>query len=68
VPAGTQRGIVEHLNRQVAKILSLPDVREHLAMIGFEPINGTPEQFAAYINAEAAEWGRVVQAAHIRID
>jgi tripartite-type tricarboxylate transporter receptor subunit TctC len=68
VPAGTPSNIVELLNRQIAKIISLPDVKERLATIGFDPMLGTPEDFANHIKAESAEWGRVVREAHIKID
>jgi tripartite-type tricarboxylate transporter receptor subunit TctC len=68
VPAGTPSNIVELLNRQIAKIISLPDVKARLATIGFDPMLGTPEDFANHIKAESAEWGRVVREAHIKID
>jgi tripartite-type tricarboxylate transporter receptor subunit TctC len=68
VPAGTPSNIVELLNRQIVKIISLPDVKERLATIGFAPMLGTPEDFANHIKAESAEWGRVVREAHIKID
>jgi hypothetical protein len=36
--------------------------------IGFEATPGTAESFAHHIHAEAAEWGRVIALANIRID
>ena len=68
VPAGTPDEIVAYLNRQIATILSGPEVREDLAKIGFAPLASTPAQFADYMKAETAEWGRVVRAASIRIE
>ena len=46
--------------------MSLPDVKERFATIGFEPVGGTPERFAAHLKAESAEWARVVRDAKIR--
>jgi tripartite-type tricarboxylate transporter receptor subunit TctC len=68
VPAGTPSKIVNLLNRQIAKIMSLPDVKERLTAIDFTPTPGSSEDFASHIKAESIEWGRVVREAHIKID
>jgi tripartite-type tricarboxylate transporter receptor subunit TctC len=67
-PAGTPREIVLRLNSEVARALREPDARERLYSIGAEPMSNTPEEFAAYINAEMVKWGKVVKAAGIRVD
>ena len=67
-PAGTPREIVTRLNAEVARILRLPDVRERLYSFGAEPIDNTPDEFAAYIGAEIVKWTKVVKSAGIRID
>jgi tripartite-type tricarboxylate transporter receptor subunit TctC len=67
-PAGTPREIVLRLNSEVARALREPDARERLYSIGAEPMSNTPEEFAAYINAEMAKWSKVIKAAGIRID
>jgi tripartite-type tricarboxylate transporter receptor subunit TctC len=68
VPAGTPIQIVDLLSRQIAKIVSLPEVKERLATLGFGPLAGTPQELAAYINAESTEWARVVREAKINVD
>jgi tripartite-type tricarboxylate transporter receptor subunit TctC len=68
VPVGTPTEIVDLLNRQIAKVLSLPDVKERLAAIGFDLMPGTPEDFARHIRVESAEWARVIRDANIRIE
>ena len=68
VPAGTPSKIVDLLNREITKIISAPDMKEHLATIGFDPMPRTTETFADHIRAESAEWGRVVRQANIKID
>lgn len=67
-PAGTPRDIVLRLNSEVARALREPDARERLNSIGAEPMDNTPEEFAAYINAEMAKWAKVVKTAGIRAD
>jgi tripartite-type tricarboxylate transporter receptor subunit TctC len=68
VPSGTPPNIVEQLNRQIAKILVMPDVRQRLETLGLDPIGGTPEEFAGKIRRDFDRWSKVVSAAHIKID
>jgi tripartite-type tricarboxylate transporter receptor subunit TctC len=66
VPGATPRSIVERLNREVVRIVQLPDVRERLAAEAFEIPADTPEQFAAYIKADVAKWAKVVKETGIK--
>jgi tripartite-type tricarboxylate transporter receptor subunit TctC len=66
VPIGTPKDIVTTLNREIVRILAQPDMKERLAMLGFEPIGSTPDQFAARINSELAIWSKVIRAAGIK--
>jgi tripartite-type tricarboxylate transporter receptor subunit TctC len=67
-PAGTPREIIDRLQREIAKIVAQPDTKEKLAAMGFDPVANTPEQFAAYINAEIIRWGKVVREANLKVD
>jgi tripartite-type tricarboxylate transporter receptor subunit TctC len=67
-PAGTPREIVDQLYGEIAKIMALPDVADHLSAMGFEPIFTTPEQFSARIDTEISKWGKVIREAKIKID
>ena len=67
-PAGTPREIIMRLNSEVGRALREPDARERLYSIGAEPMNGTPEEFTAYIAAEMAKWSKVVKTAGLRAD
>jgi tripartite-type tricarboxylate transporter receptor subunit TctC len=44
------------------------DVLDRIAVLGYEASTGTPQQFAAYIKAEVAKWGKVVKETGIRAD
>ena len=68
VPAGTPAVIVNKLNREIARILKLPDVRERLSAEGAELIANSPAEFAAYIKSEIVKWARVVKIAGARED
>ena len=45
----------------------LPDVKERLAKLGFDPIGTTPDEFAAWIKVEVAKWAKVMRDANIRM-
>ncbi len=68
VPAGTSRAIIDRLHQETVRIVALPDVREKLAGLGFDPIADTPEEFAAYIKSEIAKWAKVIREANIHVD
>ena len=48
-PAKTPRAIINKLNREVVKILAMPDVIEKLRALGAEPNPTTPEEMDAYV-------------------
>ena len=66
-PAGTPKPILELLHRETVKILSMPDTREKLAAMGFDPVGSTPEEFAHWIRTEIVRWGKVIRDAHIAL-
>jgi tripartite-type tricarboxylate transporter receptor subunit TctC len=61
-PAKTPRDIVNKLNQEVAKALTMPDVKERMAKLGAESMIMTPEQFDAYIKEEFTTLGAVMRA------
>ena len=67
-PARTPREIVLTLNKEIVRILALPDVKERLIAQGADPVGDTPEEFAQYIKAEAAKWGRIIKALNLKIE
>ena len=67
-PAGTPRAIIALLNKEIAKALEGADVRERFTAAGMEAIGGSPEEFAAFIRAETAKWGKLVKAANIKAE
>lgn len=65
-PAGTPKEIVDLLNKEIAKIMTIPDVKEKCAQLGFDPVADSPEHFTAYIKKEVEKWGRVIKDAKIQ--
>jgi tripartite-type tricarboxylate transporter receptor subunit TctC len=66
-PAGTPRPVIEFLHRETVKVLSMPDTREKLAIMGFDPVGSTPEEFAQWIRTEIVRWGKVIREANIAL-
>ena len=65
---GTPPEIVNKLNREIVRILALPDVQEALLVEGGEITPTTPQEFAALIRSELQLWRNVVRQAGIAID
>jgi tripartite-type tricarboxylate transporter receptor subunit TctC len=65
---GTPPDIVARLHSEVTKILRTPEVRQELATLGAEPVGDTPDEFAAFLRADAARWGKIIQEKGIRSD
>jgi len=67
-PAGTPRPIVDRLQRDVAAVLALPEVRERYAALGLQPGGGAPEQLAAQMKEDYTRWEKVIREAGIKIE
>ena len=67
-PAGTPKEIVERWQREIARIVALPEIRERLTQLGFVPVASTPEEFGARLKVEFEKWGKVVRDAKLRIE
>ncbi len=67
-PAGTPKAIVAKLNKSIGAIVTSPESKERLSVLGFDPVNNTPEQFTAYIKIEVAKWAKVIKESGARVD
>jgi tripartite-type tricarboxylate transporter receptor subunit TctC len=62
VPAGTPRSIVDKLHAALVTVFSSEDTRQKLAGGGANAVTSrTPEEFAAFVTAEVARWGKVAK-------
>ena len=66
VPSGTPKDIVTLLNREIARIIALPDVKERFVTLGLDPVGGTPDDFARDLRTEGEKWAKVIRAANIK--
>ena len=65
VPAGTPQPIVDALQKAIAEIVSMPDVKARMLETGTVPDGDSSADFAAYVKAEIAKWKRVIENGHI---
>ncbi len=67
-PAGTPAPIVARLSAEVAKALAAPDVRERLAVQGFEVSYLGPEQMGDLMKRDIARWTKSLREFGIKLD
>jgi tripartite-type tricarboxylate transporter receptor subunit TctC len=67
-PAGTPQPVLDRLNRETVKALNAPEVREKLLAQGAEPMPGSAQAFASFMQAESAKWAPVVRQAGVKLD
>jgi tripartite-type tricarboxylate transporter receptor subunit TctC len=65
-PRNTPRPIVEKLNAETLKAITLPEVRERFRGMGAEPFPIKPADLDAFLAADTEKMGRVVKAANIK--
>jgi tripartite-type tricarboxylate transporter receptor subunit TctC len=67
VPSATPKEIVTLLHREIARIIALPETKQRLETLGFEPLASTPSDSATRIRQELSRWGKVVRDAKIAV-
>ena len=65
-PAGAPKEIIMFLYRETVRILGLLDVKERLAVLGFDPVASTPGEFGERAKSEFETWGKVIRDSNIR--
>jgi tripartite-type tricarboxylate transporter receptor subunit TctC len=54
------------LNHEIVQIIALPDMKERLATLGYEPVGNTPDECASQFKTDMAKWAKVIRAAGIK--
>ncbi|MGZ5036089.1 MAG: Bug family tripartite tricarboxylate transporter substrate binding protein [Usitatibacter sp.] len=69
VPAGTPRAIVDRIHAALRATLAAPDMQQRFAVGGAQvAMSATPEEFASFVAAEAARWGKVARETGATVD
>ena len=68
VPAKTPRPLVTRLHTEFARVVNTQEMKARFAAQGAEPVANTPEQFAAIIKADIAQWSKVIKDAGVTVN
>jgi tripartite-type tricarboxylate transporter receptor subunit TctC len=68
LPAAVPPAIIARVAGATIKVVALNDVKERLLGLGYEPVGGTPREFASFISAELDRWPKVIKAAGIKAE
>jgi tripartite-type tricarboxylate transporter receptor subunit TctC len=66
VPAGTPRPVIDVLHRELVRAYNSPDIKDQVIRTGSSIAADSPDEFAAFIRAENAKWGKVIKEAKIK--
>jgi tripartite-type tricarboxylate transporter receptor subunit TctC len=67
-PTGTPRAIIARLNRDISRILQLPESRAALATFAAEPVVLSPEEFTDIQRRDRERYGVFIKMAKIQAD
>jgi tripartite-type tricarboxylate transporter receptor subunit TctC len=67
-PAGTPRGIVDKVQREVVKMYADPVIAEKLEKSGISTATSTPEEFDAFVRKEQDRWGQVLRDSGVKLN
>jgi tripartite-type tricarboxylate transporter receptor subunit TctC len=67
-PAATAPDIVNKIQAEVAKMLSLPETRQQLSAMGAEPGGNTPAQMKQQIASEVSRFGALASKLKLQLD
>ncbi len=67
-PAGTPKPIIDKISKDVGRIIAMPEVRDRILAQASVPVSNTPEEYAAFIQAETKKWAEVIKQANIQAE
>jgi tripartite-type tricarboxylate transporter receptor subunit TctC len=68
MPAGTPKSVVDRFREAVLKVIDMPDIKEQLSSLGFDPADTSSDEFRRLISDEIRKWAKVVETTHIKIE
>jgi tripartite-type tricarboxylate transporter receptor subunit TctC len=67
-PSGTPVDVVNRLNRDIAAVVNMPEIKEHLIAYAATPEQMTPAEFSRVLKAEVAKWAKIVDSTGVKLD
>ena len=66
-PAQTPQAIVHQINKEVARVLEMPEVRDKLVNVDFNILTSTPEDYHQSLLSDIATFTRIAKEAGLRV-
>lgn len=60
-PAGVPKAVLKKMHDEIVKVLKTPEISEKIRAQGLDPVGNTPEELAARIKKESAEYAQLVK-------
>jgi tripartite-type tricarboxylate transporter receptor subunit TctC len=60
-PKGTPEDVIAVINKTVNDVLQLPEIEQKMIREGADPVGGTPQQFAQFVQREHDKWRQIVR-------
>jgi tripartite-type tricarboxylate transporter receptor subunit TctC len=67
-PAKTPPAIVARLQKEIARVVHTPEVKERFATMGLDPVGGSSEELGRQVARDIEKWTAVAKAANIKND
>jgi tripartite-type tricarboxylate transporter receptor subunit TctC len=64
-PAKTPKRVIDALNAELVRVLTLPDVNQFLVNTGVEVAPGSPAELARFVKSETVKYRRIIQTSGI---
>jgi tripartite-type tricarboxylate transporter receptor subunit TctC len=65
-PAKTPSAIVDRMQKEIARVLQLPDVKQRFHEQGADPVGSSPRELERVVRSELKSWAAVVRDAGIK--
>jgi tripartite-type tricarboxylate transporter receptor subunit TctC len=66
LPANTPKAIADKLGQAILAVAAMPDIKQKLAQLGFEPTSMPGGEFQRAVGTELATWSEIVEKANIK--
>jgi len=67
-PAKTPAAVIARMQKEIARTIQLPEVKQKLLEQGGDTVGSSPEHLDRVVKAELKKWAEVVRAAKIRVE
>jgi tripartite-type tricarboxylate transporter receptor subunit TctC len=67
-PARTPQAIIDRLNREVVRILHVPDFSERVSSLGADVVGTPPADWGKFLASEITKWSKIAKVAGFKAD